>query len=369
MEKYITLAIHTYDFAAALKHALEQNGIPVQLENVNISKPAPAPGVRVRIPENALPKALKLVEQSEALSPSAIRLQFEGVKNKVLVPVDFSDAGLTACKTAFDFAKALGLHPVLMHVYATPYFDGSLSMTDSFTLDVRDAEVRKNLEEAAKTEMRTFCKRLDSEIEAGHIADVSYTTYLSEGMPEEEILAFTRQSPPELVVMSTRDAAKRSRELMGSVAAEVLDNCRVPVLTWPAGKAYNSLGELRKCIFFCNIDQNDLLAMDMLIRLFKSAPLDITIVPVSDKSGQKLPGRMDALVRYFKGHYPECQFSKMIPDMQHLREAVEQIALSKSISLLVVPNKKKNVFVRLFNPGIAHRVIFEFDTPLLALPV
>lgn len=369
MEKYITLAIHTYNFAASLKHALEQNDIPVQLENVDISRPSPAPGVRVRIPEHCLPKALKLIEQSEALSPSAIRMQFEGVRKKVLVPLDFSDAGVTACKVAFDFAKALGLNPVLMHVYATPYFDGSLSMTDNFTLDVRDAEVRKSLEEAAHQGLQTFCNKLNNYIAAGDIADVCYTTHLSEGMPEEEILSFTRQSPPELVVMSTRDVAKRSRELMGSVAAEVLDNCRVPVLTWPAEREYRSLGELRKCIFFCNVDQNDLLAMDMLVSLFKSAPLDVTLVPVTEKAGNKLPGRMRALTEYFKGHYPDCIFEAEFPEIQNLRTSLESIAQRKGISLLVVPNKKKNIFVRLFNPGIAHRVIFESDTPLLALPI
>lgn len=369
MEKYITLAIHTYDFAASLKRALEQNDIPVQLENVDMSQPAPAPGVRVRIPEHSLPKALRLIEQSEALSPSAIRMQFEGVRNKVLVPLDFSQAGYTACKVAFDFAKALGLHPVLMHVFATPYFDGSLSMTDSFTLDVRDAEVRKKMEDAAQYGLKTFCKKIDTQIAGGELANVSYTTHLSEGMPEEEILSFTRQSPPELVVMSTRDAAKRSRELMGSVAAEVLDNCRVPVLTWPADREYRSLGELRKCIFFCNVDQNDLLAMDMLVRLFKSAPLDVTLVPVTEKAGNKLAGRMRALTEYFRSHYPECSFESEIPEIQNLRTSIESITAQKEVSLLVVPNKKKNIFVRLFNPGIAHRVIFETDRPLLALPI
>lgn len=36
---YITLAIHTYDMAVALKQELESAGVPVQLENVDICNP------------------------------------------------------------------------------------------------------------------------------------------------------------------------------------------------------------------------------------------------------------------------------------------------------------------------------------------
>lgn len=40
-KKYITLAIHTYTLATALRQMLEKHGVPVQLENVNIANPEP----------------------------------------------------------------------------------------------------------------------------------------------------------------------------------------------------------------------------------------------------------------------------------------------------------------------------------------
>lgn len=369
MEKYITLAIHTYEVASALRLVLEKNGIPVQLENVNISNPEPACGVRVRIPESSLPKALGIVEQHNALSPSAVELEFNSVENKLLVPVDFSESSITACRVAFAFAKSLNLHPVIMHVYATPYFDGALSNTDNFTLDIRDAEVRKNLEGAAKHELKKFCKKLDTMMLAGEMPKVKYFTTLNEGMPEEAILNFTRQSPPELVVMSTRDSDKKTREVMGSVTAEVIDNCRVSVLTWPIGTDFKGLRTLTKAIFFCNVDQNDILAMDMFVRLMNEIPLEVTLVPVTDKAGSKLKGRLESLVEYFKSNYPSCSFDYFMPELSKLREKLARWSADKDIQLLVVPNKKKNIFARLFNPGIAHRVVFESDKPLLALPV
>lgn len=369
MEKYITLAIHTYNFAADIKLMLEKHDIPVKLENVDIADPQPACGVRVCIPVSSLPLALRLVESSPHFSPSAVEMEFNGVKNKLLVPVDFSVSSMTACRIAFEFAQVLSLHPVLMHVYATPYYDGALSTTDSFTLDIRDAEVRKNLESAARTEMKKFCQQLDDAMAHGLLPALKYSTFLSEGMPEEAILEFTRKSPPELVVMSTRDADKKKRNVMGSVAAEVIDNSRVSVLAWPADKPFSGLSSLLRVVFFCNVDQNDLLAMDMLIRIFAGESLHVTLVPVTDKAGTKLPGRLKSLIAYFRQNYPDTEFDTYITDISKIKENLTPWIESEGINLLVAPNKKKNIFARLFNPGLAHRVVFESDLPLLALPV
>lgn len=368
-KKYITLAIHTYSFATALKQMLEKNGVPVQLENVDMDHPEPACGVRVRIPEESLPKALCLVEQSGRISLSALGMELDGVQAKMLVPVDFSDSCLEACRVAFGFAHALELNPVLLHVYATPYYDGSLSSTDNFTLDIRDAEVRKNMESAARHQMKRFCNTIEAEMDAGRMPRLRYATMLDEGMPEEAILGFTRQTPPELVVMSTRDADKRSRELMGSVTAEVIDNCRVSVLTWPAGMVGKRRESLGRSLFFCNIDQNDILAMDMYVRMFDGVSLHVTLVPVTDKAGSKLMGRLKALLEYFRRNYPQCTFDSFVADMPVFREQLVPWAVGHDVQLLVVPNKKKNIFARLFNPGMAHRVVFESDIPMLALPV
>lgn len=78
---------------------------------------------------------------------------------------------------------------------------------------------------------------------------------------------------------------------------------------------------------------------------------------------------MEALTQYFSRRYPEQQFVYSLPEGKEIRASIEQLAHRDSVKMLVVPNKKKNVFARLFNPGIPHRVIFEADAPMLALPV
>lgn len=50
-------------------------------------------------------------------------------------------------------------------------------------------------------------------------------------------------------------------------------------------------------------------------------------------------------------------------------EALDSFIKENDIQLMIVPNRKANVFSRIFRPSIAHKCLFSRDMPLLALPV
>lgn len=365
---YITLAIHTYDYAVELRRILESNGVAARLENVDLHGNSASSGVRVRIPSSDLPLALKIVENSIAISP-AMACGGKGVGDKVLIPVDFSGYSYLACAAGFAFASLLGVEAVILNVFASPYFDGNIGNTDGLSIEIADAKMQKSLEDAAKIEMRRLSQRLRKEIIAGTLPPVKFSTEILEGVPEDAIMQYARSNPPMLIVMATRGTHKKASQMIGSVAAEIIDSCRLPVFTVPENFTFTSFEAMKEVIFFCNIDQQDLLAMDVFMRLLHSCPLHVHLVPVSDRVGSSLRSRLDALERYCREHYPAQSFTSAIIPKDSFRSDMETYIQSRKISMLVVPNKKKNAFSRLFNPGIAHRIIFEKDIPMLALPV
>ena len=86
MSRFITLAIHTYEKALSLRTLLENEGITVELHNVNLEDPRLSSGVRVRIPEHDLPLALRIVENRELFADNAafviqVRIPDISVKN------------------------------------------------------------------------------------------------------------------------------------------------------------------------------------------------------------------------------------------------------------------------------------------------
>ena len=364
-DKFITLAIHTYDYAVGLRRILSEHGVESELENVDMADPKPASGVRVRILEADLPLALKLVE-----SPVENSLIFNsGGHPKLLIPTDFSPLSLQACRVGFFLAELIGCEVMLLHVYATPYFDDSLGSTDSFVTESVDNEVHKTLEAGSRQQMRRLEKQLRSEILEGKLPAVRFFSTCVEGLPEDAILEYARENSPQLIVMGTRGADRKATDLVGSVTAEVVDSCRVPVFTVPEHYSFDKATKLEKIVFFCNLDHQDLLAMDAFLRLSLDKEMEITLIPAGDASS-RLRSRMDELRRYFSGRYTMQTFhTHIINDDKDYRSLFERYVTEKGVEMLVVPNKKKNIFSRLFNPGIAHKILFEKDIPMLVLPV
>lgn len=107
-DKLVTLAILTYTKAQILKNVLENEGIETYIHNVNQIQPVVSSGVRLRIKESDLPRALKITESSTWLSESIVGEKEPKVKdksNKILIPVDFSNYSMKACEFAFNLAK------------------------------------------------------------------------------------------------------------------------------------------------------------------------------------------------------------------------------------------------------------------------
>ncbi len=122
-DKLVTLAILTYTKAQILKNVLENEGIETYIHNVNQIQPVVSSGVRLRIKESDLPRALKITESSTWLSESIVGEKEPKEKdksNKILIPVDFSNYSMKACEFAFNPAKnrKCGSHPVACLFYA-----------------------------------------------------------------------------------------------------------------------------------------------------------------------------------------------------------------------------------------------------------
>lgn len=93
-DKLVTLAILTYTKAQILKNVLENSGIESYIHNVNLIQPVVSSGVRLRIKESDLPRALKITESAIWLSESVVSDEKPKVKelsNKLIIPIDFSN--------------------------------------------------------------------------------------------------------------------------------------------------------------------------------------------------------------------------------------------------------------------------------------
>lgn len=372
--RLITVAIHTYEKAIALRSLLESEGISVTLNNVNLEHPIVSSGIRVRIHENDLPLALRIIENHEIFI-DAEKESLDNNSHYILVPVDFSDHSIRIVAEAALLAVKHKASITLLNSYIDPYISGEgVQLTDSLTYDIIDADARQQIETAAKNAMDDFSAKIRQEMKIGNIAAVKLSTEVVEGVPEDAICAYAKSNPPLLIVMGTRGADKKEKDMIGSVSAEVLDSARFPVMTIPEPVKVSEKSPTLHILFFCNADQDDILAMDTLLRLCPHAQAAVTLVVIPSRRRwielNRPRSDAEALTDYFRTNYKHFTFENITTDSANAAIDVNELHAKHHYDLIVVPNKKKrNVLSRIFHPSLAHQLIFSADIPMLVIPV
>lgn len=371
-DRLLTVAIHTYDKALRLKTLLESEGIEVVLHNVNLSEPTVSSGVRVRIKEADLPLALRIIENSEIfIIPDQTTSADSG--QQILVPVDFSTYSTNACYLAFDIAARQNVRICLLHAYTVPErINIPLAPTISIDPDdPGDPDIDRELNRIAVERLDKFAAELRTMIKQGQLPPVKFTTEVIASVPEDAVNEYAKLHKPLLIVMGTRGADKKERELIGSVTAEVLDSCREPVLTLPEQANIKTLNDIQDVCVPCNLDQGDILAIDTLERLMAESPLNVTLIYIERRrsSASAIAESSRLLLEYCRTHYPLATFNFESISADKAPDYFRSLSGTSHGTLLVIPNKKKNILSRIFNPSLAHRLLFHADIPLMAIPV
>ncbi len=173
-----------------------------------------------------------------------------------------------------------------------------------------------------------------------------------------------------LIIMGTKGAGSRDRELLGSVTAEVLDACKAPVLTVTPSLDTSRLSSISNVVFFVSPSQEDILALDALYRILPDRSLNVTLVRLPrGRFSAAAPDSLERLLKYCKENYPAYHFKTSDLNLDNPVDDLKEITDSHKADMIVMGTRRKNIFSRLFNPSWAHRLLFHTDLPLMSIPV
>ncbi|MCX6309932.1 MAG: universal stress protein, partial [Bacteroidia bacterium] len=227
--------------------------------------------------------------------------------------------------------------------------------------------VMKSLMQKNEAEMELLVKQLRVDMSTGLLPDVQIVTKFREGVPEEQILVYAKKHKPLLLIMGTKGAHSNSSDLLGSVTAEVIDRSIVPVFAFPEQTPFDRFEGIRTIGFLTRFDQRDFVVFDTMMMLFKSLNLKVYFVHFSDTENPWDEVQLAGVKDYFKRQYPELETSYVLLGNGKMVENLNKFILDCNIDILTVASQKRNLFARLFNPGIAHRMVFHGSTPLLVI--
>ena len=362
-EKLVTVAIHTFGRAQILKTLLANAGIESYIQDVDPLEAVSA-GVRVRIGDKDLPRALKVIEEMN----QAIALENDDEKPekpvKILVPIDFSVHSQKACELAFQLAVTMKAEIAILHTYFSPIYTG-MPIGETLAYEVNEEETLVKVIRKVKADVDKYEKDLRAKIAEGTLSAVKFKIEMREGVPEEEIIRFAKQEEPLLIVMGTRGKNQKENDLIGSVTAEVIERSRVPVLAIPEGTNLTDFSKLKNLAYATNFNEKDLMAFEKLSQLLE--PFDfkvylVHIAPNAEDAWSEI--KLEGIKAYFKKHYPKIKTEYMIIQSDDVLASLDEFIHKNNINVLSLTTHKRNFFTRLFNPSVARKMIFHTDTPM-----
>jgi nucleotide-binding universal stress UspA family protein len=328
----------------------------------------------VRINSSDLPKALAIIEDVdlsyyETSSGEEVEEDNHKISKEILVPVDFSVPSMKACEFAFRLANDLHCHIKLMHAYFSPYYPMAIPFGDTFAIQAPDEELYKNIHKKVEAQMQEWTKTLQNKIQAGLLTDIHYSTLIVEGLPEEEIINYSRKAKPIAIVMGTRGSSERDLDLIGSVTAEVIEGSRTPIFAIPDDAPDKHLSEMNKIAFLTNFREREFVAFERLMKLIGDRKIEIYILHISKKDDLWNEIKLSGMKNYLKEKYPllEIHYKLLDSANDRLEVAIDNFVKENQIDMISMSSSRRNIFARMFNPGLARRVIFHSKTPLLVL--
>lgn len=369
-QKLVTVAIHSYEKAVILKSILESEGISAVIHGISIIQPAVPGNVRVRINECDLPKALTIIEQVDFTSSveSEEDLYKVKAKNEVLIPIDFSSYTLKTCEFGFNLAFDTGCRVKLMHVFFTPYYPMSIPFGDSFAVQTSDKDLYRDIKTKVESEMNALVKNIKSKVAAKEFPDVNFSHILVEGLPEEEIISYSRKQRPKAIVMGTRGSNAKDIDLIGSVTAEVIDGCRTPIFAIPENSKDTDISQMKNILFLTNFREREFKAFDIMMSFMKPYPIKIYLVHMAKKEDVWDEIKLSGTEKYLEQQYPDLDIQyKLIDRDKRLEVVLEEFVETYKIDMIALSSSQRNLFSRIFNPGIARRMLFHSDSPLLVI--
>lgn len=367
--KLVTLTVQSADRAQLLKAALEAEGISSKFINLKLLQPLLAYGVRIRVYQNDLPKALKIMESMQVMSEPA-------KSKKILVPVDFSEQSMINCEIAFRIAQRIAAEVVLIHAYDVPdnsfilSRDANIQKLYSFseTERIRKETIQQNAEK-----FKTFVSTLKNRINKGEIPNIKYITLVENGVPEDVIIYASQKYDTQLIVMSIKNCSVEDAAYVGSVTAEVMERALVPVLILPEGVDAKHFFSTQKLLYSTSLERNISTPFEKVMTILSGIINSVVFFHFQENTDAWNEIKLAGLKDYFQRKYTSITMDSVMMQQEATDDEYQKIqkfehfVVENDIDIAVLNIHRRNMFFSLFNPSMARKLLFQSNIPLLVV--
>lgn len=275
---------------------------------------------------------------------------------RILFPTDFSSAANQAFIYALQFAQHIEASIITLHVFNRPDVKGAhmaISLEELF--QDMDLSVFENYRDAIPS--------LNKIAEENGLENLDIKHVLEEGAVVETILEVAKRDAVDMIVMGTTGASGLKRFLLGSVAAEVLENADCPVLAVPEKAVFD--GHLNRIAFTTSYQPEERKALDRVFAFAKVFNASLYCINVDVAHTESLTKSMET----FKNAVAKTNnISFKVLEGTDIQESISRFLQENAIDILAMVTHKRNFLQELFQYSKTKAMTYHTNTPVLSFP-
>ncbi len=278
----------------------------------------------------------------------------------VLVPTDFSDNALKATIYAAEMAKLSGAKIHFLHAarMGNEKISNPASIFERYNNLVLEESNGKLV--ALKELVEHNYGELEIEMHVDPDSDIA-----------EAINNYSNNNHVDLVVMGTQGASGIKSVIIGSVAASVMAQSRIPVLSIPADFMPRQPSSF---LFATNHFEEDLTLLNPLAQLINLFSAQLQVAVFLDKERSDAADhtsnmkKMESYTRFLKKLLPATLIDTKVIEGDDVEHALELYSLRNDIDIIALISYPKSFMEKLFQKSVTRKMAFHSKIPVFSIP-
>ncbi len=277
--------------------------------------------------------------------------------HKILFPTDFSEPANHAFIYALKMADKIGATITTLHVYDIPdiHVDGVLK---------EDAlqKIYDSIDLGEFENYRDSIPALRAIAEKEGLGNIDMYHVMEHGAALPKIVEYSGKGY-DMIVMGTKGAGWLKGILIGSVAGEVMEHSKVPVLAIPQKAHFD--GRINNIAVSTEYKEEEKELLRRVIAFASLFKAHVYCIHVDQVHTEDLTHRMDAFRKDFE-HVNRLHF-KVIEGF-NISESLSEYVNKFRMDMICMLTHKRNFWQELFNYSIAKVMSYHTNTPILSFP-
>lgn len=368
-EKIITIGSYNYIKSQILKARLEVEGIECYLQNINLIQPNIAEGVKVRIKEEdikrALPIIIKLNKEYEKENSNEDKLLPPPQFNKLLVPIDFTEYSESAAKYALRIAMRFGSEINFFHAYFNPSVYTE-PFTEGYAFHLNVYKYQRDIETQAQKSLSLFAQKFEDYCKRYNADNVTIRQTLACGFADSEVINYARVYKPDLLILGVKGENEMPGITMGNITQHIIKRTTGNLLVIPKQSKFNTLEKIKNVVYITKLDRTDFISIRKLLSLISILKAKVHVVHLCQNNDD--PWTKPLLEQLNKSiskkyHNLDIEFHLFTCNEKYLK--LKELIDKKNIGLAAFTQHKSGLLSKIFNPEEDTEMMLLNDLPML----